>query len=64
MTMKAMINRETCIGCGLCVEICPEVFAMGDDMIAVVIVEESPASALECVQDAAASCPVEAIELT
>ena len=62
--MKASINRELCIGCGLCAEICPEVFAMGEDMIAIVIVEESPESAQGCVQDAADSCPVEAIQLS
>jgi ferredoxin len=61
--MKAFIKREVCIGCGLCAEICPEVFAMGDDMIAIVIVDESPASAQESVQDAATACPVEAIVL-
>lgn len=62
--MKASVDRELCIGCGLCAEICPEVFAMGDDSIAFVICEESPASAQESVQDAAASCPVEAIRLS
>jgi len=62
--MKASVSRELCIGCGLCAEICPEVFAMGEDMIAVVIVEESPASAQDTVQDAATACPVEAIQLT
>ncbi len=61
--MKASINRELCIGCSLCAEICPEVFAMGEDMIAIVIAEESPESAQDCVQDAADSCPVEAIQL-
>lgn len=61
--MKARIKNELCIGCGLCVEMCPEVFAMGDDMIAIVIVDETPANVLGEVQDAAAACPVEAIEL-
>lgn len=61
--MKASVNKELCIGCGLCAEICPEVFAMGDDNIAIVIAEESPESAQETVQDAATSCPVEAIQL-
>ena len=61
--MKARIKNELCIGCGLCVEICPEVFAMGDDMIAIVIVDETPPEVLGEVQDAALSCPVDAIEL-
>ena len=28
--MKVNIDREGCIGCGLCVEICPEVFRIAD----------------------------------
>lgn len=27
----ASINQQDCIGCGACVEICPEVFAFNDD---------------------------------
>lgn len=61
--MKATIKNELCIGCGLCAEICPEVFAMGDDMIARVILAETPADLQGRIQDAALSCPVEAIEL-
>ncbi|EGT5236377.1 ferredoxin, partial [Clostridioides difficile] len=26
--MKANVNQDTCIGCGLCPSICPEVFDM------------------------------------
>ena len=29
--MKAFVDKETCIGCGLCPSICPDVFAMDDD---------------------------------
>lgn len=61
--MKAIVDRDLCIGCGLCAEICPEVFEMGDDMIAAVLVEEVPAGAADKARDAAASCPVEAILL-
>ena len=34
--------EDTCTACGLCVDTCPEVFAMGDE-IAEVIVDEVPA---------------------
>ncbi|MBU3804700.1 MAG: ferredoxin, partial [Candidatus Cellulosilyticum pullistercoris] len=29
--MKAFVDKDTCIGCGLCPSICPDVFAMDDD---------------------------------
>lgn len=36
--MKAKVNKEICIGCGVCVLICPEVFQIKDDGLAHVIV--------------------------
>ncbi len=61
--MKAFVDQDVCIGCGLCAEICPEVFAMNDQMTADVIVETVPADAEESAQDAADSCPVSAISI-
>lgn len=61
--MKAIVNEDLCIGCGLCAEICPEVFEMNDDMIAVVIVDEVPSELEDSAREAAESCPVEAITL-
>ena len=52
--------EDTCTACGLCVDTCPEVFEMGDDM-AQVIVDEVPAEHEDAVQQAADECPVEAI---
>jgi ferredoxin len=52
--------EDTCTACGLCVDTCPEVFEMGDDM-AQVMVEEVPAEHEDAVQQAADECPVEAI---
>jgi ferredoxin len=52
--------EDTCTACGLCVDTCPEVFEMGDE-IAQVIVDEVPAEHEDDVQQAADECPVEAI---
>jgi ferredoxin len=52
--------EDTCTACGLCVDTCPEVFDMGDEM-ATVIVDEVPPEHEEAVQQAADECPVEAI---
>ncbi|MHC4557783.1 MAG: ferredoxin [Planctomycetota bacterium] len=52
--------EDTCTACELCVDTCPEVFEMGDEM-AQVIVDEVPAEHEDDVQQAADECPVEAI---
>jgi len=52
--------EDTCTACGLCVDTCPEVFDMGDDL-AQVIVDDVPEEYEDAVLQAAEECPVEAI---
>lgn len=59
--MKASIDRDGCISCGLCEQICPEVFRMADDGLAEVIVDEIPEEAEDCAIEAEESCPVSVI---
>lgn len=61
--MRAIVDEEACISCGLCPEICPEVFEMGDDDIAKVIADPVPADKEDEARDAADQCPVEAIAI-
>lgn len=62
--MKATVNDE-CIACGLCVEVCPEVFKMSESGDAAeVIVDEVPEKKQDSCREAADGCPVDAIELT
>lgn len=62
--MKAMVNEETCIGCGVCAETCPEVFVMDDEAgLARVIAAPVPPDAENACPEAAERCPVEAISI-
>ena len=58
--MKVTINDD-CISCGLCAEICPEVFEMPDEGIAIVKVEVVPAGLEDKVKEDCESCPTESI---
>lgn len=58
--MKARVDPEICIGCGLCPSLCPEVFRMESDK-AVVYVSVVPKEVEGTCKRAAEECPVTAI---
>jgi len=61
--MKVLIDKDSCVGCGSCEEICPAVFRVVDD-IAENRLGESTDIMEEYVtacREAADSCPVDAI---
>ncbi|MBN1604098.1 MAG: ferredoxin [Chitinispirillaceae bacterium] len=62
--MRVHVEPETCIGCELCPSICPDLFQMGEDGIARAIIEHVPGELQDCANEAAQSCPVEAIKIT
>lgn len=53
--MKYCVEEESCIGCGLCEELCPNVFRLKDDGIAEAYAEGDGEKARE-------GCPTEAIK--
>ena len=59
--MKASIQRDGCISCGLCEGTCPQVFRMAEDGRAEVYVDSVPADAAAAAQEARDSCPVSVI---
>lgn len=61
--MKATVDENLCIGCGLCAQICDAVFEM-DDELARVMTDHVPADAEASCRQAAESCPVGAIAIT
>jgi ferredoxin len=60
--MKAWVDEDECTGCGLCLDICPEVFGM-DGEVARAKGGELSDEEVECAEEAADSCPVEAISV-
>jgi len=59
--MRVEVDPDLCIACGVCVELCPEVFIMSGD-IAVASHPELCESE-GCCDEAAAACPTEAINI-
>lgn len=55
---KVKVDEEKCVGCGLCVNACPDCFELNDAGIA--IVKQSECESCD-VNDVASQCPVEAI---
>lgn len=60
--MKASVDHDLCIGCGLCEGICPKVFKMNEDNLAEVIGEVNQETVKDA-KEAEAQCPVEAIKI-
>lgn len=61
--MIAKVDKDTCIGCGACPSICPEVFQMEDDGLAAAYVTPVPTGVEDSAQEAADGCPVDAIHI-
>ena len=57
--LKICVDRDECIGDGLCVDEAPETFEMDDDSKAIVL--EDSTDELENILDAAKVCPLDII---
>lgn len=58
--MEAKVDPDHCTGCGICVQICPQVFEMRNDL-AVAKTEVVPMLCEDACEKAAMDCPVDAI---
>ncbi len=56
---ELVVDRDLCIGCGTCVELCPDVFELDDEEKSFVK-DQSGCEKCDC-EDAIASCPADAI---
>lgn len=59
---KALVN-DSCIGCGACVGMAPAVFDIGDEGLAITLIDGDLGDKTEEAEQAAQICPVEAIEV-
>jgi ferredoxin len=55
---KVTVDANACVGCGLCVNACPDVFELGEDNIVKVKDFKNPNCDLH---DVASQCPVNCI---
>ncbi len=58
---KPKVDKDLCIACGICSQVCPEVFEIGADGKSSVKADADLNAA--CIQDAIDQCPVGAISL-
>jgi ferredoxin len=61
--MKAIVDQDTCTGCELCAQSCPDVYSMTDEGTAVAIASEVPPNLEDSAREAAEGCPVDAISI-
>lgn len=64
MSKKVTVNKEVCMGCGLCTSVAPSVFEFDDDGLVKNIygvAAEIPAEEEANAEEAAGACPVQAI---
>lgn len=54
------VDSELCIGCGVCEELCPDVFEVVDEQS--IVIGPENCDSCDC-EEAVVSCPVDAIEL-
>lgn len=57
--MSIKVDKNKCIGCGMCVNLCPNVFALNAEGKSEVISQND----VDCARNAANSCPVNAINV-
>jgi ferredoxin len=61
--MRVKIDKVLCIGCEACIDICPEVMEMQDDLAFPKIEDDIPEDLEDAVREAAEACPSQAIEI-
>ncbi|HAJ94507.1 MAG TPA: ferredoxin [Synergistaceae bacterium] len=58
--MGIKINLDECIGCGVCSQLCPEIFKLDEDEGKSMVISQK---ITDCAKEASDSCPVSAITI-
>jgi ferredoxin len=58
---RVFVDKDLCVGCGLCTAVCDEVFRMDSEGKADVLMDSNPDQ--PCVKEAIDGCPAEAISI-
>ncbi len=61
-TIKVNINRNKCLGCGMCISLCPEVFEFKSGKSSLKV-KASLEKYQSCIKESAQNCPVQAIKI-
>ena len=61
--MTYSVDPDLCIGCGLCIDTCPDVFDW-DGSVATVTISPVPLASEGCALEAEDGCPTDAISHT
>lgn len=70
MAKYAMVNKETCIGCGNCEGIAPDIFDFDEKGLAFVKLDQNqgsvliPDDKLDDLADAVEECPTESVKVS
>jgi len=59
--MKGTVDKDLCLGCGICEGLVPEVFSLEREPVAEVLLDPVPEEYWELTRQAAEECPEEAI---
>lgn len=62
MEKKVLVRKDICVGCGVCTSI-SDILIIGDDGLAEAITEVIAEEKIAEIEEASASCPVQAIEV-
>jgi ferredoxin len=61
--MRAIVDKDLCIACGVCESIAPEVFSLATEPYAVVLLDPIPENLEDAVEEARDECTEGAITI-